>query len=250
MKLIISDTYDTMSGSTAEALLQILQTLPRPLICTASGASPAGLYRELVRLIAANKIDTSHWSFVGLDEWKGLNGSDEGSSRHQVNEQLFHPLGLAAHQVCFFDGRADHPEGECERVEAFIKQHGGIDVAIIGIGINGHIAMNEPGTDPSLRSHVAAIHASTQEAGQKYFKTLTSLDTGLTVGLATLLDARHLLLLASGEGKAESIYQMLSEPISAAFPATLIREHPHLQIFLDEAAAKRLPPAARIPAQA
>jgi galactosamine-6-phosphate isomerase len=248
MKLNISNTYEIMSKTAAEALLQLLQTLTHPLVCTASGASPAGLYKELVQLIGTKKIDTSNWAFVGLDEWKGMNGSDEGSSRQQVDQQLFHPLGLAAHQVCFFDGRADHLEEECERVEDFINQQGGIDVAIIGIGLNGHIAMNEPGTSPSLRSHVAAIHPSTQQIGQKYFKEPTSLDTGLTVGLATLLDAKHLLLLASGESKAESIYKMLSEPISDAFPATLIRDHPHLQIYLDEEAAKRLPPDAPIPA--
>lgn len=240
MKLTIVDTYQAMSRQAAQDLLSLLQSLDKPLFCTASGASPAGLYKELAFLVEAAAIDTSNWYFVGLDEWKGMNGSDEGSSRNQVDEQLFQPLNIQEGQICFFDGRAEDLEGECERVEDFIKEHGGIDVAVLGIGVNGHIAMNEPGTSASLRSHVASIHASTQQIGQKYFKEPRPLHTGITVGLATLLDANHLMLLASGESKAESMYRMLHAPISEDMPATLLRDHPGLQVYLDAAAARLL----------
>jgi len=240
MKLTIADTYETMSRQAAEALLGLLQTVQKPLICTASGASPAGLYKELVHLVQATQVDISNWYFVGLDEWKGMNGSDEGSSRHQLDQQLFHPLSITAQQIGFFDGRANDLDKECQRIEDFISQHGGIDIAILGIGVNGHIAMNEPGTPASLRSHIAAIHPSTQQIGQKYFKEPRLLDTGITLGLATLLEAKQVLLLASGSSKAESIDQMLHAPISEAFPATLLRNHKGLQIYLDAAAAQLL----------
>ena len=229
-----------MSRQAAEELLQLLQTIEKPLICTASGASPAGLYKELTHLVKSSQTDTSNWYFVGLDEWKGMNGSDEGSSRYQINEQLFYPLGITEQQICFFDGRATNLDAECQRVEEFITKQGGIDVAILGIGVNGHIAMNEPGTPANLRSHIAAIHPSTQEIGQKYFKEPRPLDTGITLGFATLLEARHILLLASGSSKAESIHQMLNAPISEKIPATFLREHAGLQVFLDKVAATLL----------
>ena len=237
MKLIIKDTYDNMSKSAAADLLRLLQSFDKPLICVASGASPAGLYKELIGLVKSSEIDTSQWYFVGLDEWKGMNGTDEGSSRDQLNQQLFYGLNVPEERICFFDGKATDLDSECEKIEDFIQQHGGISVAILGIGINGHIAMNEPGTRATLRSHVASIHTSTQQIGQKYFKEPRQLDTGITLGLATLLESKHLFLLASGTTKADSIYRMLHDPVSEELPATFLRDHAGLHIYLDQEAA-------------
>lgn len=238
MKLIIADTYEAMSRQAAEGLLRLLQSYNKPLICTASGASPTGMYRELVHLIKTNRIDTSNWYFVGLDEWKGMNGSDEGSCRYYVNDELFGPLNINERQICFFDGRANDLEEECKKVEDFIKQHEGIDVAILGIGVNGHIGMNEPGTPAALRSHVATIHSSTQQIGQKYFKQPRQLDAGITLGLATILEAEHLMLLASGTSKAEIIAQMLPTTSNEELPASLLKHHADLRIYLDKEASK------------
>lgn len=240
MHLTITTSYDALSKQAAQDMLRLLQSLDQPLICTASGASPAGLYKELVHLVEMNGIDTSRWYFVGLDEWKGMNENDEGSSRAQVNEQLLQPLHIQEDQLCFFDGRADDLNKECDRIEAFIQQHGGIDVAILGIGVNGHIAMNEPGTDASLRSHIAYIHPSTQQIGQKYFKEPRQIDTGVTLGMRTILKAKHLFLLASGPTKTEIMYKMLQEPISEKLPATLLRNHNDLNIYTDAEAGKLL----------
>jgi glucosamine-6-phosphate isomerase len=238
MKLAISDTYEAMSKQAASDMLQLLQSIEQPLICTASGASPAGLYKELVHLVEIEGIDTSNWYFVGLDEWKGMNEQDKGSSRAQVNEQLLQPLQIKEDQVCFFDGRANDLEKECQRIEDFIKQHGGIDIAILGIGVNGHIAMNEPGTSASLRSHIADIHPGTQQIGQKYFKEPRQIDTGITLGMATILEAKQLLLLASGSTKTDIMYKMLYDPISEDLPATLLKQHFNLSVYVDAEAGK------------
>ena len=240
MKVIIEDTYEAMSRRAAVDMHLLLQSLDNPLICTASGASPAGLYHELILLVKAFGIDTSNWHFVGLDEWKGMDGSDEGSCRDQLNHQLFNPLKVPEQSICFFSGRAEDLVSECLRVEEYIQQFSSIDVAILGIGVNGHIGMNEPGTPAYLRSHVATIHPSTQLIGQKYFKEPRQIDTGLTLGLATLLEAKHLMLLASGETKAQSVYEMLHATQSEEMPATLIRDHTNLHLYLDKEAAKRL----------
>lgn len=240
MEIIIEETYEGMSKRAAEDLLRLLAPIPMPLICVASGASPAGLYRELIHLVKSSGTDTSGWHFVGLDEWRGMNGSDEDSSCDQLNRQLFQPLAIGAQRVCFFDGRTEDPDAECGKTEAFIDKLGGIDVAILGIGVNGHIGMNEPGTPASLRSHLAAIHPSTQQIGQKYFKEPRRLDTGLTLGLANLHEAAHLMVLASGGSKAESIHGMVHAPQSEDLPATLLRDHRSLAVYLDRAAAERL----------
>jgi galactosamine-6-phosphate isomerase len=238
MQVIKANTYEDMSVQAAADLLHLLQSLDRPLICTASGGSPTGLYSQLVQRIKNSNADISGWYYVGLDEWAGMNGKDEGSSRHQLDNQLFHPLNVGEQNLSFFDGKQADLNKECEKVDAFIQQRGGIDVAILGIGVNGHIGMNEPGTSPHLRSHIADIHPSTRQIGQKYFKQPQQLDKGVTLGLATLLEARHIFLLASGTSKAEIIHQMLQEEITEQLPATLLKQHPDLRIYLDKDAAQ------------
>ena len=183
-----------------------------------------------------------NWNFVGLDEWMGMNGTDEGSCRYHLDKQLFHRLKIKESQICFFDGRAKDPELECERVENYISRQGGIDIAIIGLGLNGHVGMNEPGTSPKLRSHVTAIDATTQQSAQKYFKEPRPVTHGLTLGIADLMDAKHIILLVSGEKKAGIARQILEEEISEQLPATVLRSHPGLRIYLDSAAAKEIKP--------
>ena len=240
MRVIIEDTYDAMSGRAAADLLLLLQTIDNPLICVASGASTAGLYKGLVHLVKEAAINTSAWHFVSLDEWIGMDGTDEGSCRNQLDQQLFYPLSIPEQRICFFNGKAEDTESECAKIEGFIQQFKQIDVAILGIGVNGHIGMNEPGTSAALRSHVAAIHVSTQQIGQRFFKEPRQLDAGLTLGIATLLDANHIMLLASGESKAKSVHGMINEPQSEEMPASLIRDHKNLMIYLEKEAAAGL----------
>ena len=119
MKVIIEDTYEAMSGLAAADLLLLLQTIDKPLICVASGASTAGLYKGLVHLVKEAALNTSAWNFVSLDEWIGMDGTDEGSCRNQLDQQLFHPLNIPEQRICFFNGKAEDIESECPRVEAF-----------------------------------------------------------------------------------------------------------------------------------
>jgi galactosamine-6-phosphate isomerase len=169
MNIFIGESYEALSQRAAEDTLAFLQTKEAPLICPASGYSPTGLYRHLVKLVQEKNVDTSRWHFVALDEWLGMNGSDEGSCRYMLDVQLFHPLHIPPHRICFFDGKSTDLQAECKRAEAFIGVHGGIDIAIVGIGRNGHIGMNEPGTPADAGVHVASLHPDTQQVGQKYF---------------------------------------------------------------------------------
>ena len=237
MEIFIGDTYDVMSKQAATDLTQIMRSAKKPLVCTASGDSPVGLYKEINHLVSKKQLDISEWNFISLDEWVGLNGNDEGSCRYHLNNQLFHPLEIPAGHICFFDGRAENLEKECAAAENFILEHDGIDVAILGLGLNGHAGMNEPGTSPALRSHVAALDPITEKTGQKYFKKSQQLSQGITLGLANLMETKHLFLLVSGPHKAEIVQRLVNEEISEQLPASLLRNHPRLKIYLDVEAA-------------
>lgn len=240
MKIFISGTYESMSKKVADELIQKTQSFEKPLICTASGDSQIGLYKEIVERVERKELDISNWIFVGLDEWVGMNGNDEGSCRYHLNRQLFHPLRVSDDRICFFDGRADDLQMECERIETFIDDHGGMHVAILGLGINGHVGMNEPGISRNIRSHIADLTEMTQKVGQKYFKTEQKLDRGLTLGIASLMEAHHIFLIVSGSHKAEIASKIIEDEISAQLPGTLLRNHPSFEIFLDEGAAEKM----------
>lgn len=241
MKIVVNESYEDMSHAAAREILQILQPLASPLICIASGDTPAGLYREMVNQVKSENADVAGWNYLGLDEWMGMNGYDEGSCRYYIDQQVFDPLNVPIKRIAFFDGTAIDPIQECERVERFIQAHNGIDIAVLGLGMNGHIGMNEPGTSALLRSHVSKLDPQTQEVGQKYFKSKTTLTNGLTLGMATILEARHIFLLVSGAKKASIASKMVIEEISEQLPCTLLRNHAGLRIYLDKEAASQLP---------
>lgn len=240
MKIYIARDYNELSKQAADDLIQMVKGKSNPVVCTASGDTPAGLYESIVERTNNKEIDISDWYFLGLDEWSGLNGDDEGSCRFHVNNQLFDPLKVKDDKIIFFDGRADDPEAECQRIESFIQKRGGIDVAILGLGMNGHIGMNEPGTSITTRSHISKLDPLTQQIGQKYFKKEQPLTTGITLGLATLMESKHIILLVNGAKKAAVVKQVLEGEISEKVPGSLLRNHPSVHIHLDKEAAQLL----------
>src|SRR5678809_1520953 len=197
MKILVADNYSEMSKQAAETVIQLMQSGRRPVICAASGHSPEGLYKEIIERVRKKEVSVDNWIFLGLDEWVGMNAADQGSCRHHLDRELLHPLQVPEDRICFFDGRANDLEAECERIEKFIHEHGGIDVAILGLGMNGHIGMNEPGVSLHLRSHVIDLHPITKTVGQKYFKEEKELAKGITLGMATLLEANNLIVVVS-----------------------------------------------------
>ncbi len=240
MNIVISDTYDAMSSHAATDLLKITRSIAKPVICTASGSSPAGLYQHLQLKFKTNPTQFKNWKFVGLDEWEGMNGETEGSCRFHLDRDLFGPLDLKEEQVIFFDGKASNASAECERIENYISKEGGIDVTILGLGMNGHIGMNEPGTPINSRSHLSNLDRITQQVAQKYFATSQKVERGLTLGLATILESRHIFLIVSGLSKADIVKKILEDDISQDLPASLLRNHPHFTLYLDAEAASKI----------
>ncbi len=242
MKIIIEPNYEAISARAAADLLAMISKKESPLLCTASGDSPKGIYRHLAQKIKQENIDISKWKFVGLDEWMGMNASVEGSCRFHLDRDLFGPLGVKESSICFFDGKATDPKQEARRTDQFIEAHGGIEVAIVGLGMNGHVGMNEPGTDPDLHSHIAEIDPLTASVGQKYFTQKTTLSHGLTLGIASLLEARQVFLVVSGEKKAAMVRQVIEGPVSPEIPASLLRRHSNFFIYLDQPASGLIQP--------
>jgi galactosamine-6-phosphate isomerase len=240
MQIIISKDFETFSDKATHAITEIMAKQQNPLICVASGDSPSGIYKNIVAQVQSNELTIDHWHFLGLDEWVGLNGEDEGSCRWHLNRELFTPLQIKKDSICFFNGASDNLEQECADTESYIQKQGGIEIAILGLGMNGHIGMNEPNTPIGSRSHIIALDPITKTVGQKYFNKPQPLTKGITLGIATLLEAKHILLIVGGAKKADIVKQVIEGPISEYIPASLLRNHPNCSIYLDEAAASDL----------
>ncbi len=240
MQLNLLKDKETLSKKATHDITEIMSFKQNPLICVASGDSPSGIYKNIVNEVQKKDLNIDHWSFIGLDEWVGLNGADEGSCRWHLNRELFNPLNIKEASICFFDGASKNLAQECLNTECYIQKHNGIEIAILGLGMNGHIGMNEPQTPISTRSHVIDLDTITIEVGQKYFNKPQPLTKGITLGITTLLEAKHIILIVSGFKKAAIVKQVIEGPISELIPASLLRNHPNCIIYLDEAAASNL----------
>jgi glucosamine-6-phosphate isomerase len=232
--------YNTLSQHTAEYIAGIINKKPDALLCLASGDTPIETYHRFVALVKAGKVDISQCTFVGLDEWVGFGSDDVGSCSYYVYRDLFNPLNLRPEQVHVFDAKASDLAGECKRIDAVIRSKGGLDLLLVGMGMNGHIALNEPGTPFNLGCHVVELAESTKTVGQKYFETETTLTKGITIGLRHLAEARNVVLLVSGEKKAPMLRQALTGPITEQIPASIIQTRPNARVFVDEAAGSLL----------
>lgn len=238
MKIVIEDSYEKMSAAAAKGVVEIITENNDALICPASGDTPSGLFNDLVNRAKKGEFNPHKLFFVGLDEWMGMNGGDEGSCREYLDRQLFHPLNIKEDHISFFDGRSPDPNEECDKTDNFINDHGGIDLCILGLGMNGHIGMNEPGVSHLHLSHIAEISEETASIGQKYFSNNRNLEKGLTLGIASILASKHIFLLVSGEKKSAAVKKLLESEISSDFPASFLKTHPSCVIYLDTEAAK------------
>lgn len=234
-------TYNELSRHTAEHIAACLRRKPDATICLASGDTPTQTYRVLKQLTEENALDWQRCTFVGLDEWVGLGPDDEGSCTFYLYRDLFLPLGIRPDQIRFFNAKASDLVLECRLMDAFIAEHGGLDLLLVGIGMNGHIALNEPGTSFSLYSHVVELDEVTKAVGQKYFLEETVLTRGITLGLQHLMDAREVILLANGARKAAILRDALTGPVSEQLPASILQRHPNAHVWLDTDAAQLLP---------
>lgn len=241
MNLTIFRDYDALSAFTADEMIRLLLAKPDAVICMASGSSPKDSCRHFVQKALAQKIDLSQFFFVGLDEWVGLPPALPGSCHYDFKTRLFDPLSLPPSQYHLFDGQAADLQKECVAMDTIIAAKGGIDLMIVGIGMNGHIGFNEPGVDMSLHAHVIDLDETTIAVGQtKYFTEPVELTKGITLGLGTLMEAKKVILMANGANKSGVVQLLVESPVSNAFPASIMQQHADGHIWVDEDAAAKL----------
>ena len=240
MKLSIYKDYGAISRAAADLVVEQVKRKPNSLICFPSGDSPTGMFKYLVSDAMDGKIDFDECYFVGLDEWVGMGKDDEGSCTNFLYEHFFTPLQIKPAKVNLFNAKADDLDAACGAMDNFIKKHGPLDIMIVGIGMNGHIGLNEPGADFNLYAHHASLDPVTISVGQKYFKQQTALYEGITLGLKYLQEAKIPMLIASGGKKANIIAQALQGEVSSNLPASIFQTLPFAVVLLDQAAASGL----------
>jgi galactosamine-6-phosphate isomerase len=227
-------TSETLAQSVADYIYNVVKQKPDAMLVLTSGDTPKRAYQLLAA--QAKATDFSNCVIIGLDEWVGIGPENERSCQCIVEENLLKPLGISTKNGTFFNGLADNLQNECQRIDNLIIERGGLDFIIVGVGLNGHIGLNEPGYDFDNYCHVTELADITIEVGQKYFKSETPLIQGITIGLKHLLEAKTAMLMASGERKAEIIRQTVAAEISSETPSTVFQLHRNGLIWLDEAA--------------
>lgn len=233
MTFVSFPDYATLCRAVANQIAEAIRRKPHTLICLASGHTPIGVFDCLIQDVRAGSLDLSACNWVSLDEWIGMNGTDYGSCRQMMDQYFFTPLEIPSSRILFFDGRAADLAGEVQRINARIREHGGLDVMLVGIGTNGHIAMNEPGTSFLLHAHVSNLAQETIAVGQKYFDRPTQLEKGITLGLADFAQARLPILMASGSKKAAIMLRVMREPGGEHLPASIVHRISAAQVMVD-----------------
>jgi glucosamine-6-phosphate deaminase len=238
MELIIVESRNDLGAAAAALITKQVSAEPETVLGVATGSSPLPVYAHLEQNRAA---DFSRVTCFALDEYVGLPAEHAQSYAHFVNHHIAEPLQIPPGQVRVPHGDAADLEKACSGYEKDIEAAGGIDLQILGIGRNGHLAFNEPGAALNSRTRVVRLTDSTREANARFFNNPAEVPThAITEGLGTVLEARRLLLVASGTTKAKALHQAINGPISRDCPASVIQLHPHVTVIADREAARLL----------
>jgi glucosamine-6-phosphate deaminase len=241
MKIIKVATPEEGAVKAAEIVLNQVKRKPASVLGLPTGGTPVGMYAQIAKAVQAKQADLSAITTFNLDEYYGLPKEDSQSYYTFMNVNLYAPCGLQPKQTHIPSGTAADPESEVKAYEAAIAKAGGIDLQVLGIGGNGHIGFNEPGTDPKSRTHVVTLTPNTREANARFFSSIEEVPTrAMTMGIQTILESKSILLLAFGANKADILFEALKGPITPDNPASFLQRHPDVTIIADQAAAVRL----------
>ncbi|MDO5699876.1 MAG: glucosamine-6-phosphate deaminase [Bowdeniella nasicola] len=242
MRVIIERRKDVLAELGAESVIRTLQEKPHAVIGFATGSSPVGVYERLAAAYRQGRVSFREaWGFQ-LDEYIGLPEDHPQRYRNVIRDAIESRVDFSPGRVHAPDGLASDLEAAGPRYDRMIEQAGGVDVQILGIGSNGHVAFNEPGTSFSAGTHVETLTTQTRIDNSRFFDgDVSQVPThSLTQGMGTIMKARRLLLFAHGEGKAKAIAQLVEGAVSARWPGTIMQHHPDMTVLIDEAAASQL----------
>lgn len=240
MEVIICADAEQVGRMAGARVASAIQGLSDPVIGVATGSSPLGIYADLGRRQREEGLDLSRATFFALDEYLGLPRTHPSSYFQTIQTTVTEPLGIDPAKVHVPPGDAEDVAAACLAYEQAIAQAGGIDVQILGIGSNGHIGFNEPGSSFASRTRVKTLSARTRADNRRFFTEGFVPTHCVTQGLGTIMDAGRLVLAAMGEGKADAVAAAVEGPVSAMCPASVLQFHPHASVVVDEAAASKL----------
>ena len=240
MNIVVVANYDSMSAEVAKLLYAQITRKPTSVLGLATGSTPLGVYKLLVEYHARG-TDFSRLTTFNLDEYVGLAPDHPQSFNYYMKENLFSKVNLKPENTHVPNGLAPDLEAECQRYEELIKKAGGIDLQILGIGTNGHIGFNEPGTDFGAITHVVDLAESTIRDNSRFFASIDEVPTrAISMGIKTIMQAKEIILMASGGSKADAVYAAVHGPVTPDVPASVLQLHPSVTLVVDQAAASKL----------
>ncbi len=241
MKVLILETEAAAQDRAAELICQTVHTKPNAVLGLATGGTMLPVYERLVRSYRTGAVSFAEVSTFNLDEYVGLSPEHPQSYRQYMNKAFFQQVDIKLERTHLPRGDARSPEIEAQKYEAEIQRLGGIDLQLLGIGQNGHIGFNEPTSSLRSRTRIKTLTQDTRDANSRFFGPDELIPTfAITMGVATILDSRACLLLATGASKAEAVAAMVEGPLTAVCPASALQMHPQATIVLDAAAASAL----------
>jgi len=241
MLVLVTKNYDEMSKEAAKRVAAMVRKKPDCVLGLATGSTPIGLYKELVRMHKEEGLDFSKVTTFNLDEYVGLPPEHNQSYHYFMWENLFKHINIDPRNVYIPQGMAENVDEFCEWYENRIKEVGGIDLQILGIGSNGHIAFNEPGSSLGSRTRIKTLKESTRRDNARFFSSIDEVPKyAITMGIGTIMEAQEIILLASGKNKADALKKTVEGPITAMCPASALQLHRKATIIADEEAASLL----------
>ncbi len=238
MKTTICKNYDEMSLVAAYIMAERVRTKPDCVLGLATGGTPVGMYAALADMHRRSGLDFSRVTSFNLDEYYPIKKSNDQSYDYFMWDNLFSHINIKRENVNILDGEAADPDAECREYEARMAGAGGIDLQVLGIGLNGHIGFNEPENEMHVLTHKTGLTESTIEANARFFASAADVPRhSLTMGMGSIMAAKSILLLISGKNKAEVVKRLFAGRITTSCPATLLHLHPDVTLLLDEDAA-------------
>ena len=235
MKFIKVDTYNELSREAALVIASQLKSKSDSVLGLATGSSPVGTYRELIKMYENGEIDFSSARSVNLDEYVGLSPEDTQSYAYFMRTNLFDHVNIKKENTNIPNGTAEDLDAECRRYYKLVLELGGVDLQLLGIGTDGHIGFNEPDSVFSKLTHTVRLAQSTIDSNARFFESAEKVPTtAITVGMMTIMQARSVLLIANGPSKRDILNKALNGPITPEIPASILQLHPHVTVVYSE----------------
>lgn len=235
MNIIVADDYKAMSKIAAFQIQELVNEKKDAVLGLATGSTPIGTYEELINLWKQGSIDFSNTKTVNLDEYIGLDGTHVQSYRYFMNDKLFNKINIKKENTYVPNGIAKNIEAESRNYDKKIEDLGGIDLQILGIGNNGHIAFNEPAAQLNVNTHLTQLTEETIKANARFFDSMEEVPReAITMGIGQIMKAKKIILLANGKNKAEAIKGILSGKITTNNPSTMLQLHSDVTLIIDK----------------